>query len=457
MVDRTAVITKDAWLLQGIGGTAKYGNGTGSLVHVGRVPSGSSDPDWKSRGIFEVPLRTEANDGILDGLSSISAATIEFTVGGNACLVGGRGLYFYAFLEEVTSDFIEKVPPFDPDCSFGSGTGAGVWGTDTAIVTNRAFASYSGLSGGDKVSWDVAAMIAAKLADPSATVLRFRVIFANSAGTVYDESAGAPRATGFHTREDTTSSERPVLKVTGSTGAVTKTDTDAILIADTGDKTITGTTTPAGTDSITITDALIYAGPAASWSTTFNADGNGYGQVYLPRGATSLADVLSGIGETAALLLDISESDVIVTARFWIDKVPVTAAANFNLIARAADKDHWYCCSAEASGHGMSVSLQYKGGTPPSIHGLAFLLDLRPIQIGTVYWLKFLVQGSSPTVLAGKLWRDGESEPGAYQITVNDSTDGLQVAGAVGLGANMYDVSNKPITFTFDDFSVVAP
>jgi len=45
--------------------------------------------------------------------------------------------------------------------------------------------------------------------------------------------------------------------------------------------------------------------------------------------------------------------------------------------------------------------------------------------------------GASPTTLRAKIWSATAAEPDAWLETVTDSTDGLQVAGSVGLASNL--------------------
>lgn len=443
MADRIA--TLDSWLVQAIGGSTKYGNGTGGLVHVGRVPSGTSDPDWKSRSVFKIPLR-ESGSGILDGLSSVSAATFELTVGPNTCIVGGRGSVFYAFLEEMTGSFTEYNA--GGTCNFGSaGPASGEWGTDTATTTNRAFKSSPGLAQNDKVSWNILAMIQAALADTSQTDLWIRIIYANSAGTAYDETSGAAKGTSFYSTEEGDSSKRPVLHVTGSAAGVDKSDTDTITIAETASKT-TGGTTPGDDDSITISDAVVYAGPAPLWSITTNR-----GSVYLPDDAMS----------TRAHLDDVSEDDINMHIKFVVDKVPLNGQLYFNELARVQSDGQCYVAQCiMRSNPTQSIGVQIGKNTTGAIGATPILIsyvpDIRVLAVGNAYHLRFVVQGLSPTSLLAKLWRDTEQEPTGYQVTGQDSEAALQAVGSVGLEAKVaVNVSNVPITIYIDDFEVKAP
>jgi len=54
---------------------------------------------------------------------------------------------------------------------------------------------------------------------------------------------------------------------------------------------------------------------------------------------------------------------------------------------------------------------------------------------GTPIWLRLQAQGVNPTVLRGRIWADGTTEPGTWTTTASDSTAGLQAAGGVALKA----------------------
>jgi hypothetical protein len=455
MADREHEITKDSWFLQGIGATQRYGNGDGALVHIGRVPSGNTDPDWKSRGVFEVPLRGDAVP-VLDGLTGFTGAEIELTVAGESCLVGGRGNNFYAFLEEITTtDFSERIVEAG-DCAFeqvSGGGSSGGWGADSgAVTTNRAFISAPGLVADDKVTWNVNALLQTKLADTDALVLRFRVIFANSTGTTYDESTGAPRATAFYTREDATTGNRPMLRILGvSSGTSDKASSDTFVFAESHEVIESDSGTVNVADTFSFNDAHISAGEIPLWTTVVNAAGAGKGTLTLPRVSMS----------SSALLADVDEQDVIVRCKWSINKVPSAQSALWGVVARAQSDNvlTTYVCVAacqNAGATGITLSIyKYVAGT---LSVLASAVFVRALLSDTDYWLEFLAQGATPTTLAARVWRDNESKPGAYQISAQDSEATLQTTGAVGLqGSITAGVGNVPITFSFDDFVVVAP
>lgn len=71
---------------------------------------------------------------------------------------------------------------------------------------------------------------------------------------------------------------------------------------------------------------------------------------------------------------------------------------------------------------------------------------------GDTLRLRFAVTGTGPTALKAKVWKVGATEPVNWQATASDSTDVLQVPGAVGLkGYLAGTATNAPVTVSFDN------
>ena len=73
--------------------------------------------------------------------------------------------------------------------------------------------------------------------------------------------------------------------------------------------------------------------------------------------------------------------------------------------------------------------------------------------------LRFLVEGTSPTRLRGKIWRvDEEKEPTAWLVEAMDTEPLLQTSGLLGFkGYLSLKASVSPLTMTFDDFIAREP
>ena len=66
------------------------------------------------------------------------------------------------------------------------------------------------------------------------------------------------------------------------------------------------------------------------------------------------------------------------------------------------------------------------------------------------------VSGTSPTLVRCKLWLDGDAEPAGWTLSGTDSTASHQVAGVVGLYANLGASANTR-TITWGPLEVTAP
>lgn len=71
-------------------------------------------------------------------------------------------------------------------------------------------------------------------------------------------------------------------------------------------------------------------------------------------------------------------------------------------------------------------------------------------------WVHAQVSGTNPTTIKVRAWADGTSEPSTWQYTATDSSAAVQTAGSVGLRLWVAKAATTaPITFSFDDYSVV--
>src|SRR5262249_42768835 len=53
-----------------------------------------------------------------------------------------------------------------------------------------------------------------------------------------------------------------------------------------------------------------------------------------------------------------------------------------------------------------------------------------------------------------KIWLDGTAEPAAWNVSVTDSSAGLQAAGNPGVNAFGQGSTSYPFVFSYDDFTV---
>lgn len=436
-------VDKDAWVAQLVGGSTYYGNGQGTMSHFGAVPNSvSGQPAFKSRTIGEISAADVA--AFLADATSVDTATINLTVGAATCM-GSLASATYAFLEELTNDFSEKAVS---GCNLSSGSGTGVsavWNaSDGATTANRARFSGTGLNTGDPITFDVTALMEARRVAGDTSAFRFRVIAAKTDFSGYDETNTARRQS-VYTREFGTVLSRPNLTGAISIGAVAKTLTDSGTGTE-GFSVSQSGTSPVLVETAAATDGFT-GGPSAGWTTVIDGTGNGHAVLTIPTA-----------GLTArAYLNSVSQLDVAMRCRVQFNKVPVGGSARFMLMARySRSPETYYQAQMLVNGTTQTIDLIVHKTVGGVVTVLQTLSALRAFVPNTEYWLQMQCLGTSPTVINAKVWRWGDSEPG-WQAQVNDSTAGLQDAGAVGIAGGLSStVTNVPHTMLMEQFEVFA-
>jgi hypothetical protein len=96
-------------------------------------------------------------------------------------------------------------------------------------------------------------------------------------------------------------------------------------------------------------------------------------------------------------------------------------------------------------------------GTESSL-GKAVVVPGLTFTPGTIIWLRASVSGTNPATIKVKAWADGQAEPANWQFSATTNAAALQTPGSVGLRTYLgSQVSNAPVTVTFDDFVVTGP
>jgi hypothetical protein len=121
------------------------------------------------------------------------------------------------------------------------------------------------------------------------------------------------------------------------------------------------------------------------------------------------------------------------------------------LIARQVNATDYYQARARLlPGGGIAVQLT-RGSTSVvlgdvTVPGAAYVP-------GQALNLRFEVTGTGTTTLRAKLWRDGTTEPAAWQVTATDTTASLQGPGAIGFESYVSgSATNAPVTVRLDNF-----
>ena len=71
---------------------------------------------------------------------------------------------------------------------------------------------------------------------------------------------------------------------------------------------------------------------------------------------------------------------------------------------------------------------------------------------GDVLNVALQVSGTSPTSLSAMVWKQGTTQPAAWQVNATDSTTTLQNNGAIGLMLYLSgSTTNAPVTASFSN------
>jgi hypothetical protein len=276
------------------------------------------------------------------------------------------------------------------------------------------------------------------------TVCTIRFISADSGGTAYDETTAARRI-AFYSQEHATAGNRPKLTITATTGSTDKNTSDTATATESASITNTGSGTVNVSDSAVADDQLVRAGQFPLWETEilFGED-EGAGRVTL----------YTEDDRTHALLSAVGDQDILMKVKFQLNDIPEGGIFSWRLVCRAIDNQNFYYLSAVVDQQqGVNLVLgKCIAGVETQI---LMVPDVVTLIVETYFFVKFQCKGISPTAMSGKIWRDGNGEPG-WQIVSSDSSSPMQADGTIGLGALVTTINNLPLEVTFDNFEAIA-
>jgi PKD repeat protein len=202
-----------------------------------------------------------------------------------------------------------------------------------------------------------------------------------------------------------------------------------------------GRTTANGWGSANTGGAYTIQGTAANYSV-----GGGAGNIIVPTSGTT----------RSAILGSVSQRDVDITFRVRTDKAASGGSYFVYAVARRTGTSEYrpqmhLRANGSVGVHGSAVVNNSETGigsvvTVPGLNHAA----------NDYIWVRAQVTGASPTTVRIKAWADGQAEPAAWHYTSTDSSGALQGPGAPGLRVYVGSaVNNTPVTFNFDDYSVV--
>ena len=291
----------------------------------------------------------------------------------------------------------------DDDGSTGSTTG-----TVTTVEPNRApVASFSSAVTNLSVAFDATAST-----DSDGKIVSY--------GWDFGDGSTDTTATPTH-RYAAAGSYPVVLTVTDNDGATdtfteTVVATDRVVASDAFTRT-----TASGLGNAEIGGAWTVTGAAVSTSV---ADGSARLQVGPAR-------------TNQYKLASTSSRDTDLVHLLWLEQAPTGAGASlWSTVRSTATGDYRVKLRVAPSGVMTSQLVKVVNGTESA---LTNLVTVPGGSLAVNQRIRIRVQGfgASPTTLRAKIWSATAAEPDAWLETVTDSTDGLQVAGSVGLASNL--------------------
>ncbi len=169
------------------------------------------------------------------------------------------------------------------------------------------------------------------------------------------------------------------------------------------------------------------------------------GTISLPSASKTMAVTGSGL----------SQEDVDIQFKVKTDQVPTGAASEFFIMARYVDLQNQYRAKFRfTTSNAMTVQASKLVANTETFLGTQTTVSGLTISSDTYVTVRMQVAGTSPTTIKIKAWLSSGSEPADWTYSTTDSESTLQVAGNIGLRANLpAGVTNAPIVFTVDDIS----
>jgi PKD repeat protein len=236
------------------------------------------------------------------------------------------------------------------------------------------------------------------------------------------------------------------------TVTLTVTDDDGAIGTATGSVTVaspaTGTSLAEDTFSRTVSSGWGTADKGGAWSggSTTASVSSGSGRVSLGAGATATMRLAS-----------VASPDSDVRERAWLESMPTGGGAYLSTIVRGTAGGDYRCKIRVMATGAVQVQLfKMVGSTETALNTAATVSGLT-YTAGAPLVIRAQATGAAPTTLRVKVWLDGAAEPGTWQQTVTDSTDGLQVAGNIGLVTYLSASATAPVVARYDDLVASRP
>ncbi len=180
-----------------------------------------------------------------------------------------------------------------------------------------------------------------------------------------------------------------------------------------------------------------------SYSTSRASVGGGAGKFSVPAGRTVRADLPA-----------VSTTDTVTTVKLSIEKNQNAGGIYGSVVGRAVPTvgDYQVKYYRSLSG-GMQLFLQRVQGGENQL--AVVTLSSIGFTAGDELNIKLKVSGTAPTSLSAKAWKQGTTEPAAWQITATDSTAAMQAPGGVAVTNYLSgSTTNGPIQVSYLDVAV---
>ncbi|GEA88977.1 metallophosphoesterase [Cellulomonas cellasea] len=219
--------------------------------------------------------------------------------------------------------------------------------------------------------------------------------------------------------------------------------------------TIGGTPDPgaapfaADTFTRTVASGLGSAETGGAWRTS----GTGYSVA----GGTARVQLGAGTGRDLALPVSSASTDLTLTAA--TDRAPTGGGLYLSVDGRRVPGVGGYRAKVHVGSSGaVSVGLTRTAGSSETALAPSTVVPGLTHVVGQRLQVRVQVTGTSPTTVRARVWRAGDPEPSAWQLTATDATAGLQAAGEIG--AYLYlssSATGTPLVAQLDDVVARTP
>lgn len=163
-------------------------------------------------------------------------------------------------------------------------------------------------------------------------------------------------------------------------------------------------------------------------------------------------------GTRSAFLPDVSQNSAETQATVSLDKAATGGGNYVTVQGRRIDSANYYGAKIRVLATGAVTAILAKTVASTETTLASATVSGLTYQAGDKLRLRVQVDGTNPTTVRMKVWKDGTTEPTAWLLTTTDATAALQAKGSVGLMTYVSgSATNAPVTAAFDDLWVGLP